>query len=484
MASASRAAALRRSMASCCSAMPAAARRIASGWPAISLRKLSGNFPNDFTSRSGYRRMRADGRPSMKVAVIGGGSTYTPELVEGFGLRQGVLPVEELVLHDIDQERLDVVGGLAERILRKLEVSGKLTTTTDREAAIEGADFVLVQLRVGGLAARLRDETIPPQFGCIGQETTGPGGFAKALRTVPVVLGIAEDTARLGADGAWLLDFTNPAGLVTQALIDHGHRAIGLCNIPIGFQRMLARELGVEPAQVQLEHVGLKHLSWERKVVVDGVDRLPDLIKKYADQLGEEVDLPGDLVRLTRSIPSYYLRYFYLTGEVLEKQAGARSRADEVMQIERELLEMYRDPALDVKPKLLEQRGGAFYSEAAAMLVASLYTERGDVQVVNVRNARAIPNIDADAVVEVACRIDREGAHPLPVDPLPPEWLGLVEAIKAFERLTVRAAVEGDRDLALKALIAHPLVADYRLAKPLLEELLAANRALLPRFAA
>jgi len=420
----------------------------------------------------------------MKVAVVGGGSTYTPELVEGFGLRQGVLPVEELVLHDIDQERLDVVGGLAERILRKLEFSGKLTTTTDREAAIEGADFVLVQLRVGGLAARLTDETIPPKFGLIGQETTGAGGFAKALRTVPVVLEIAEDTARLGAPGAWLLDFTNPAGLVTQGLIDHGHRAIGLCNIPIGFQREFAKQLGVEPERVQLEHVGLNHLSWERKVLVDGEDRLPALIDTYSDQLGEEVDLPGELVRLNRALPSYYLRYFYLTSDVVAKQATEKSRAREVMEIEAGLLELYADPALDVKPKLLEQRGGAFYSEAAAMLVESLYTDRGDVQVVNVRNGGAIPNMDDDAVVEVACRIDREGAYPLPVDPLPPEWLGLVEAIKAFERLTVRAAVEGDRDLALKALIAHPLVADYRLAKPLLEELLAANRALLPRFAA
>jgi 6-phospho-beta-glucosidase len=297
-----------------------------------------------------------------------------------------------------------------------------------------------------------------------------------------VVLRIAEDTRRLGADGAWLLDFTNPAGLVTQALIDHRHRAIGLCNIPIGFQRMLAKQLGVAPAQVQLEHVGLNHLSWERRVMVDGVDRLPELIDVYADQLGEEVDLPGELVRLMRSIPSYYLRYFYLTGEVLEKQRTARSRADEVMEIERNLLEMYRDPALDIKPKLLEQRGGAFYSEAAAMLVESLHTDRGDVQVVNVRNGGAIPNLADDAVVEVACRVDAGGATPLPVEPLAPEMLGLVEQIKAYERLTVAAAVSGDRDLALKALLANPLSADYRVAAPMLEALLEANRAYLPAF--
>ena len=418
----------------------------------------------------------------MKVAVIGGGSTYTPELIEGFGLRRDVLPVQELVLHDIDRERLEVVGGLAGRILSKLEHPGRLTLTTDREQAIEGADFVLVQLRVGGLAARLRDETIPARFGCIGQETTGPGGFAKALRTVPVVLGIAEDTARLGADGAWLLDFTNPAGLVTQALIDHGHRAIGLCNIPIGFQRMLARELGVAPEQVQLEHVGLNHLSWERRVMVDGVDRLRELIDGFADQLGEEVDMPGDLVRLYRAIPSYYLRYFHFTAEMVEKQRSERSRADEVMEIERDLLEMYRDPTLDVKPKLLEQRGGAFYSEAAAMLVESLHTDRGDVQVVNVRNDGAIPNLAADAVVEVACRIDAAGATPLPVEPLAPEMLGLVEQVKAYERLTVAAATSGDRDLALKALMANPLSSDYRAAVPLLEALLEANRDYLPAF--
>ncbi len=418
----------------------------------------------------------------MTVAVIGGGSTYTPELVEGFGLRRDVLPVEELVLHDIDQSRLDVVGGLAGRILDKLEFPGRLTLTTDRESAVEGADFVLVQLRVGGLRARLQDETIPPKFGCIGQETTGAGGFAKALRTVPVVLEIAEDTARLGAPGAWLLDFTNPAGLVTQGLIDHGHRAIGLCNIPIGFQRELAKQLGVEPSEVQLEHVGLNHLSWERKVMVNGVDRLPELIDGYSDQLAEDVELPGDLVRLLRAIPSYYLRYFYLTGEVFEKQRSERPRADEVMEIERGLLEMYADPALDVKPKLLEQRGGAFYSEAAAMLVESLHTDRGDVQVVNVRNDGAIPNMADDAVVEVACRIDASGAMPLPVDPLAPEMLGLVEQVKAYERLTVAAAISGDRELALKALMANPLSSDYRVAVPLLDALLEGNREHLPRF--
>ena len=418
----------------------------------------------------------------IKVAVIGGGSTYTPELVEGIALRRGVLPVDELVLHDIDPERLAVVGGLAQRILRHHGFDGRFTTTTDRAAAVSDASFVLVQLRVGGMAARLRDETIPLPFGCIGQETTGPGGFAKALRTVPVVLDIAADTRRLGAPGAWLLDFTNPSGLVTQALLDHGHRAIGLCNVPIGFQRHFAALLDVPPERVQLEHVGLNHLSWERKVTVDGVDRLPELIERHADALAAETELPPDLIRRQRAVPSYYLRYYYFERRVLEELRGGRPRAEEVMEIERGLLEMYADPALEVKPRLLEERGGAFYSEASAMLIESLHADRGDVQVVNVRNEGAIPNLDDDAVVEVPCRIDAGGATPLPLAPLAPEMHGLVQHAKAYERLTVQAAVSGDRQTALAALLANPLVRDYEVAEPLLEVLLEANREYLPRF--
>jgi 6-phospho-beta-glucosidase len=418
----------------------------------------------------------------IKVAVIGGGSTYTPELVEGLGLRRDVLPIDELVLHDIDERRLAVVGGLAGRILEHLDFPGRLVCTTDRDRAVEGASFVLVQLRVGGMTARLRDETVPLRFGCIGQETTGPGGFAKALRTIPVVLEIADDVARLGAPGAWLLDFTNPSGLVTQALLDHGHRAIGLCNVPIGFQRDLAKRFGVAPERVQLEHVGLNHLSWERKVLVDGVDRLPALITDHAEEIADDVELPVAIVRLLRAIPSYYLRYYYLTSQVLAELQREKPRAEEVMEIERGLLKMYADPALDVKPKLLEERGGAFYSEASAMLIESLFTDRGDVQVVNVRGGGALPGLADDDVVEVACRIDSQGAHPLAVAPLAPEMHGLVGQAKAYERLAVRAAVTGDRDLALMALMANPLVRDYDVAGPLLEALLEANRAALPAF--
>ncbi len=356
----------------------------------------------------------------VKVAVVGAGSTYTPELVEGFATREDRLPVDELALLDIDPERLDIVGALAGRMLSKAGWSGRLALTGDRDEALEGADFVIVQLRVGGQAARLQDETIPLEFGCIGQETTGPGGFAKALRTVPVVLELAEETARRGAPGAWFVDFTNPTGLVTQALLDDGHHAIGLCNVGIGFQRELAAHFGVEPARVELDHVGLNHLSWERAIYIDGVNRLPELLERDIGLVADETDMPAELIRALGAIPSYYLHYYYLTDEVLQHQRTHRTRAEEVMDIERELLEMYKDPALDTKPKLLEERGGAFYSEAAAALVASLHAGTGDVQIVNVRNEGAIPNLPDDDVVETRARVDRDGAHPLPTQPLPP----------------------------------------------------------------
>ena len=424
----------------------------------------------------------------LKLAVVGGGSTYTPELIDGIARRVDRLPVDELVLLDIDAERLEIVGGLAQRMLHRLGWGGRLTSTSDADAAIEGADFVLIQLRVGGQAARLVDETLPPTFGTIGQETTGAGGFAKALRTVPVVLDLAERVGRRAKPGAWIVDFTNPVGIVTQALLDEGHRAIGLCNVAIGFQRRFAARFGVEPERVELEHVGLNHLSWIRGVKVDGVERLPEILAEAETDLADEVGTPPEIVRLTHSIPSYYLKYYYAFDKVLASQRdGAASRAGEVMDIEFELLSMYRNPNLDQKPKLLEQRGGAFYSEAAAQLIASLHDGRGDAQVVDVRNGdghggRALSELPDSAVVEVPARITREGAQVLPQAPLEPGMRGLVQAVKAYEELAVAAAKSGDRDTALRALLANPLVAHWSIAEPLLAALLEANRNHLPRF--
>jgi 6-phospho-beta-glucosidase len=442
----------------------------------------------------------------VKLAVVGGGSTYTPELIEGIARRSDRITVDELVLLDIDPERLEIVGGLARRMLARLGWPGNLVLTSDTDRAIEGADFVLIQLRVGGQATRLVDETLPPKFGTIGQETTGAGGFAKALRTVPVVLDLAERVDRRAAKDAWIVDFTNPVGIVSQALLDEGHRAIGLCNVAIGFQRRFAAQFGVEPERVELEHVGLNHLSWARAVKVDGVDRLPGLIETEAERIAKECGSPVEIVRLTRSIPSYYLRYYYSTDVVLHDQLEAtyETRAQQVMDIEGELLDMYRNPNLDVKPKLLERRGGAFYSEAAAQLIASLHDGRGDIQVVDIRNGyvssggagtgagggwgdspivtRALPDLPDSAVVEVPARITREGAIPIEQAPLAPEMRGLVQAMKAYEELAVAAAKSGDRGIALKALLANPLVARWSIARPLLDALLDANRAHLPRF--
>ena len=418
----------------------------------------------------------------LKVAVVGGASTYTPELVEGFATRQARLPVDELVLYDIAPDRLDIVAGLAGRILRRQAWPGRLVSTTDRERALEGADYVLLQLRVGGQAARLLDETIPRRFGCVGQETTGPGGLAKALRTVPVVLDLAEAAARQAAPRAWLIDFTNPVGIVTQALLDEGHRALGLCNVPIGFQRHFAARFSVPPEVVELEHVGLNHLTWERAIRVAGVDRLPELLDDAATELGDEVGLAPGLIRTLGALPSYYLRYYYAEREVVTEQASERTRAEEVAALERELLELYRDPELDTKPALLEQRGGAYYSEAAVQLMASLHDGRGDLQVVDVRNDGALPDLPPSAVVEVPARVDRDGAHPLPLVPLAPEMRGLVQAVKAYEELAVAAARSGDRQVALRAMLANPLAGDYAVAEPLLRALLDAHRKSLPRF--
>ena len=418
----------------------------------------------------------------VKIAVVGGGSTYTPELVEGFARRRTRLPIDELVLLDIDPERLAIVGGLARRMLAKLDWGGRLVLTGDRDAAIDGADFVLIQLRVGGQAARLVDETLPPTFGVIGQETTGAGGLAKALRTVPLVLDLAEATSRRAAPGAWIVDFTNPVGIVTQALIDQGHRAIGLCNVAINIQRTLAERFGVTPDRVELEHVGLNHLSWERAVRVDGVDRLPGLLAEDPGWLADHVGLPAELICALGAIPSYYLRYYYETARVVADQRSGHTRAQDVIDIEARLLDLYRDETLADKPALLADRGGAYYSEAAAQLIASLHDGAGDLQVVDIRNGGALPDLPATAVVEIPARIDRDGAHPASLAPLSPEMRGLVQAVKAYEELAVRAAIDGDRRVALQALMANPLVGDWAVAKPLLDALLEANRSFLPRF--
>jgi 6-phospho-beta-glucosidase len=409
----------------------------------------------------------------MKMAVIGAGSTYTPELVSGLVRERDRLNVTELVLHDIDPERLEVVGGLSRRILERQGFTGELGLTGELDRALDGADAVLIQIRVGGQAARLRDETIPAACGCVGQETTGAGGLAKAMRTVPVVLEIAERARELAAADAWIVDFTNPVGIVTRALLDAGHRAIGLCNVAINFQRQIASHLGMPPERVLVDQVGLNHLTWIRAVWVDGRNVLPEVIGGYGDTLAHEIGLPRALIDDLGAIPSYYLRYFYAEREVVQEQRMTKPRARVVAEIERDLLELYRDPSLTEKPALLERRGGAYYSEAAIELVASLVSDSGDVRVVDVRNGGALAGLADDDVVEVPARIRAGGAVPVEQPPLAPELLGLVQHVAAYERLAASAAVAGDRDAARRALMAHPLVREYRLAETMLGRLLA-----------
>ncbi|MFB6960791.1 6-phospho-beta-glucosidase [Streptomyces sp. NPDC056309] len=415
----------------------------------------------------------------MKLTVVGGGSTYTPELVDGFARLRDTLPVEELVLVDPATDRLELVGGLARRIFAHQGHPGRVVTTSDLDAAVDGADAVLIQLRVGGQAARQQDETWPLECGCVGQETTGAGGLAKALRTVPVVLDIA-DRVRRANPNAWIIDFTNPVGIVTRALLQAGHRAVGLCNVAIGFQRKFAQMLGIAPTDVHLDHVGLNHLTWETGVRLggpEGEDVLPALLAEHGGTIAGGLRLPRPLLDRLGAVPSYYLRYYYAHDEVVEELRTKPSRAAEVAAMERELLTMYGDPALVEKPALLAGRGGAYYSEAAVDLAAALLGGGGNpYQVVNTYNKGTLPFLPDDAVIEVQAAVGSKGAVPLPVSDVDPLYAGLMADVTAYEDLALEAALRGGRDRVFRALLAHPLIGQYAYAEALTDQLVAHNR--------
>jgi 6-phospho-beta-glucosidase len=419
----------------------------------------------------------------VKIAVVGGGSTYTPELVDGFArLRQSGpgeagLQIDELVLIDPAVERLEIVGRFAARILAHYGHPGTVSWTADLDAGVTDADAVLIQLRVGGQTARISDETFPLSCGCVGQETTGAGGLAKALRTVPVVLDVAARVRERAKPGAWIVDFTNPVGIVTRALLDAGHQAVGLCNVAIGFQRRFAGLLNVEPSQVVLDHVGLNHLTWERAAYVDGVDRLPGLLEAHLSELAAEVELDEQVLRTLGNVPSYYLNYFYNHDKVVREEQGQPTRGQRVAEIEATLLDMYRDPSLVEKPALLGERGGAYYSEAAVGLIAALHGLDPDgVHSVNVRNNGTLPFLSDDAVIEVSARVDKDGPAALPVHPLAPEQAGLVSHVWGYEELAIDAALRGGRGRVYRALLAHPLIGQHEQADALTDKLIAAGR--------
>jgi len=425
--------------------------------------------------------------PELKVGVIGGGSSYTPELIEGFIKRRDELSVSRITLMDIDQGRLDIVGGLAQRMVKRAGVVTEVVLTTEQRAALEGADFVITQLRVGGLEGRARDEKIPLEFGIIGQETTGPGGFAMALRTIPVMLNLAGEMDTLSPNG-WLINFTNPSGLITEALNRYSSvRSIGLCNGPITMRNRIADDLGVDGERIWLDYFGLNHLAWIQRVLLDGQDITDDLLAKIVETPGQtallDFDFDKKLIAALGMIPSGYLRYYFHTDRVLKQmQQAGRTRAEVVMEIDQELMNLYSAPELKEKPKVLEQRGGAWYSDAAVALISAIVNDKNEVHIVNVPNCGALKGLADEAVVEIPALVNRSGAHPLVIGEMPLAVRGLVQAVKAYEELTVDAAVTGSRQTALLALVAHPLVPTADVAEQLLARILEANRAYLPQF--
>lgn len=401
------------------------------------------------------------------------------------------LPVRELWLVDIEPglRKLNIVGNLAQRMVEKSGLPIEVHLTTDRRAAIEGADFVSTQMRVGMLDARARDESIPPKYGVIGQETTGPGGMMKALRTIPVLLDVCRDIEELAPD-AWLLNFTNPAGMVTQAIHKYSKvKSIGLCNAPIGLIKQVSAKYGVAADRVYAEFVGLNHLHWVSRIDVNGEDKLDDMLADTAGYSAQNVpprEWNPEFLQSLRALPSYYLKYFYMTDAMLEEQLESlkqgQNRAEVVKRVEEELFELYNDPDLKEKPKQLEQRGGAFYSEAAVNLMRSLYNGTNDIQTLNVANRGILDFLPDDACIEVNCVVTRNGPLPLPLTKIPPMAKGLIHAVKTYEQLAIDAAVTGDRSLALQALAHHPLVPSVEAAIRMLDEMLEANKEFLPSF--
>ncbi|MCB2209818.1 6-phospho-beta-glucosidase [bacterium] len=428
----------------------------------------------------------------LKVTVIGGGSTYTPELLNGFIERQDVFPLDELWLMDIDADRLEIVGGFARRMAEAAGARFKVVLSTDQRAAIKGASYVITQLRVGQMQARREDEYLGRRHGLIGQETTGVGGMAKALRTIPVVLEIARDIEAL-APNALLVNFANPAGLVTEALFRYAPdiSSVGVCNVPITtkmrFLEALEKLTGssLDPEAARLKGLGLNHLSWFYGFEVDGRDVWPEIMSGIIAEAetSDEIHFDTTTLRTLGMLPNYYLRYYYYTAEVLaEQESWPPSRAEEVVEIESDLLAQYAEKDRTEPPEDLMKRGGAYYSTVATQLLNAHYNDLGEEHIVNVRHQGAVPGWDPDWVLEMPCRVDADGLTPLPTEPLPPVCIGLLAQVKSYEILTAQAAVTGDRDAAYQALLAHPLGPPADQITAVLDDLLETHKAYLPAF--
>ncbi len=423
----------------------------------------------------------------MKMVVIGGGSSYTPELIEGLIVHRASLPLSELILVDVamGKEKVEIITGLVNRMFKEAHMTVKVSWTLDRQSALVNADFVLTQFRVGGLVARAYDERLPLKYGMVGQETTGAGGFAKGMRTIPEILSIAKDMESLCPE-SWLINFTNPSGMVTEAVLKHTSiKSIGLCNVPINLIYESAERLKVPVSAIDCHFIGLNHLSFIDHVWYEGQERIMDVLDTVVkDDLVSNIsriESADGLARALQLIPTPYMQYYFYEQAMLMEEKdkmdkGEGTRAEEVMKVEKALFEKYANQELSVKPKELEQRGGARYSEAAIALIDSLWNDRQDIQVVNVRNGDTFKELPHDAVVETNCRIGKNGAEPMPSEPLPLKIKGLIQYAKAYESLTIEAAVERDKTKALLALNANPLVHHADDAAKLLDELIDAHQ--------
>lgn len=430
----------------------------------------------------------------LKIVTIGGGSSYTPELVEGFINRYKELPVKELWLVDIEdgKEKLEIVGNLAKRMVKKAGIDMKINLTLDRREALKDADFVTTQLRVGLLDARIKDETIPLSHGVMGQETNGAGGLFKALRTIPVIFDIIKDVEEL-CPNAWMVNFTNPTGIITEAVFKYTNfkKYIGLCNVPIHLKNDVAKLFNVESDRISMDFAGLNHMVYGLNVALDGEDVTKEAIDKFvkADismQNIKAIDFNADFIKSLGAIPCPYHRYYYKTKEMLEDELiefkEGKARGQVVKELEEQLFELYKDEKLDIKPPQLEKRGGAYYSDAACNLISSIYNDKKDIQVVNTLNNGAIRDFKDEQAVEVSSVITKNGPKPLSMGYLPDSVHGLVSQIKSFEVLAAKAAVYGDYESALLALCINPLIPSDDLAKTILDEMLEAHKDYLPRF--
>jgi len=414
----------------------------------------------------------------MKLVIFGGGSSYTPELIDGLIGQYADLPISEVCLCDINEQRLATLAGLSQRMLAKAGLPVAVTHCADRRRALEGAAFVNGLIRVGGMDARILDETIPLRYGLVGQETTGPGGMMKALRTIPVMLGLAEDMRAVCPD-AWLINYTNPSGIIAEALGRYGGvRFVGLCSGPKDWALGILAAMGADPARANVDWVGLNHLGFATRVCVDGVD----VTDRAVEAAAAHWNIDAEWMRALGAIPASYLANYYHRDRVVAKaqEPGHRTRGQVVKEIEAELLRQYADPALAEKPPLLKKRGGGGYAEVAMAAMLAIHHNKGERQYVQVLNQGAVDDIPPDASVEIACLVDRTGPHPIRFGAIPLPIRGLVQAVKAYESLTVQAAVEGSKRLAMQALMAHPLVPSWDVAKPLLADLMAANRPWIP----